>query len=206
MDWPRLWWTLGSVLFILGLFALLLLGWRRRARRQGDIPAPAVAPAQLTADLAAPLEGTYVATTRSGAWQDRVVVHGLGRRAKATAHVTAEGVLVDRIGEDPIWLPADTLTLVATAPGIAGKVMGMSDGILVVSWRLGTRLLDSGFQAHNLDGQQDWIDAARSIITDAGAFHEETDTTAENTPADSVVAPTQTEQADDRPRTDGATS
>lgn len=201
MDWPRLWWTLGSVLFILCLFALLWLGWRRRARRQSDIPAPATAPTQPGVDLAEPLVGTYVATTRSGSWQDRVVVHGLGRRAKATAHVTAEGILFDRIGEDPIWLPADSLTLVATAPGIAGKVMGMSDGILVVSWRLGTRLLDSGFQAHELDRQQAWIDAARGIVTDAGAFHEDT----RNTTDDSVVAPEQNEQADDRPRTDGAT-
>lgn len=205
MDWPRLWWTIGSILFILALFSLLWLGWRRRARRQSDIPAPTPAPAQIGADLAEPLEGTYVATTRSGSWQDRVVVHGLGRRAKATAHVTADGVLFDRIGEDAIWLPAESLTLVATAPGIAGKVMGMSDGILVVSWRLGTRLLDTGFQAHELDLQQAWIDAARGIITDAGAFHD--DGTAEITTDDSVVAPTQTqtEQADDRPRTDGAT-
>lgn len=195
MDWPRIFWTVGAGLFVLAMFGLVYLGWRRRARRQTDIPAPAAAPTALSADLAPPLDGTYVSTTRSGAWQDRVVVHGLGRRARARLHVTAEGILFDRVGEEPIWLPADSVTLVATAPGIAGKVMGMSDGILVVSWRLGTRLLDSGFQAHDLDSQQAWIDAARSIITSAGSFEEPaTDTKNQNDPAE------------DRPKTDGATT
>ena len=175
MDWPRLFWTLGAVLLILALWGLLALGWRRRARRQADIPAPVPPPPPLPADLAEPLEGVYVATTRSGAWQDRVVVHTLGRRARVTAHATAEGVLLDRVGEDPIWLPADSITLVDNSPGIAGKVMGVADGILVISWRLGNRLLDTGLRADDLDAQHDWIDAVRGTITQAGTFHDEDD-------------------------------
>ena len=160
--------TLGLVLLVLLIFGGLWWGWRNRARRQGDIPALPAVPTVTGTQLTAPLEGVYVSTTRAGSWQDRVVVHGLGRRAKATLHLADDGVLVDRVGEDPIFLPAAAITAVGTAPGIAGKVMGMPAGLLVLTWRNGDALLDSGFRSDDPDDQDDWLAAAQAAFGGPG--------------------------------------
>lgn len=160
------------VVLVLLAAAGLLLGWRHRAARQADVPELPSVPADPGPELTEPLNGLYVSTTRSGAWQDRIVVQGLGRRARAELRVRAAGIVIDRIGESEIFIPAGSLTLVDTAVGIAGKVMGLPDGILLISWRLGNRLLDSGIRADDPHEQQRWLAVARTLITHAGEYDE----------------------------------
>lgn len=160
--------VLSLVLVVLIVLAAagLWWGWRSRARRQTRdlaIPPLPVVPAALGADLADPLAGVYVSTTTAGHWQDRLVVQTLGRRAEADVHVVPEGVLVDRIGEDPIFIPVADLTGVGTAPGIAGKVMGTPEGILVLDWKLGEVQVQTGVRADDLDAQRDWLVAAQRL-------------------------------------------
>jgi hypothetical protein len=171
----RFWLTL-AVLAVCVLAGYgLLVGWRHRAQRQAGLPELPSVPEDFGPALATPLTGLYVCTTTAGNWQDRIVAHGLGRRANATAELTADGVLIDRIDDDAIFLPAGSLTAVGTAPGIAGKVMGLPNGVLIVSWRLGDVELDSGFRADDPQLQADWIAAAGALIgtarraDDAGA-------------------------------------
>jgi len=171
----RLWLTL-AVLAVCVLAGYgLLVGWRHRAQRQAGLPELPSVPEDFGLALATPLTGLYVCTTTAGNWQDRIVARGLGRRANATAELTADGVLIDRIDDDAIFLPAGSLTAVGTAPGIAGKVMGLPNGVLIVSWRLGDVELDSGFRADDPQLQADWIAAAGALIgtarraDDAGA-------------------------------------
>ena len=171
----RFWLTL-AVLAVCVLAGYgLLVGWRHRAQRQAGLPELPSVPEDFGLALATPLTGLYVCTTTAGNWQDRIVARGLGRRANATAELTADGVLIDRIDDDAIFLPAGSLTAVGTAPGIAGKVMGLPNGVLIVSWRLGDVELDSGFCADDPQLQADWIAAAGALIgtarraDDAGA-------------------------------------
>lgn len=155
--------TVGIVVVCLLAFAALRVGWRHRLARQGStlaIPGLPAVPDDLGPDLITPLTGLYVSSTPAGRWQDRLVVHGLGRRARVTAHRHRAGVLLDRTGEEPIFIPADRLDGVLTAPGIAGKVMGMAQGILILTWRLGGVEVDSGIRADDLDIQQEWLDAS----------------------------------------------
>lgn len=143
-------------------------GWRSRARRQVEslaLPELPAVPGELGEPLAEPLAGVYVATTTAGHWQDRVVDRGLGRRAAATVALHGAGVLIDRVGEEPIFVPAAGLTAVGTAPGIAGKVMGMAQGVLVITWSHGGVALDTGIRANDLAAQADWILAARHLIS-----------------------------------------
>ena len=142
----------------------LLVGWRHRAQRQSDIAAPPAVPDDCGPELTEPLTGLYVSTTKAGSWQDRVVAHGLGRRASATLHLRTAGVLIDRIGETAIFIPMADLAAVDTAPGIAGKVMAMPDGILVLTWNLGGDRVDSGLRLDDLEAQADWIGLARQLI------------------------------------------
>ena len=142
----------------------LLVGWRHRAQRQADLPELPTVPTDLGAELTESLTGLYVSTTKAGSWQDRVVARGLGRRAAATVRLTAAGVLIDRVGETPIFIPIDDLEEVGTAPGIAGKVMAMPDGILVLTWNLGGTRLDSGLRIEDLEAQADWMERAAQLI------------------------------------------
>ena len=110
------------------------------------------------------MAGLYVSTTYAGRWQDRIVAHGLGRRAAATLRLSADGVLIDRADDEPLFIPTDALTAVGTAPGIAGKVMAMADGILLLTWTLDDTALDTGFPRGRLAQQQLFLAALRRVL------------------------------------------
>ena len=156
------------VLVLVGLCVLagfgIYYGWRRRALSQAALPQLAVEPTDLGPDLVEPVTGLYISTTTAGNWQDRIVAQGLGRRAAGAIRLSAEGVCVERDGESDIFLPTADLIEVTTAPGIAGKVVGMADGVLVVRWQLGTNKLESGFRANDTDQQTAFIAAANALI------------------------------------------
>ncbi|WP_205843900.1 hypothetical protein [Nakamurella deserti] len=164
MDWPRLWLTLAMVALCVGLGALLYLGWRRRGNRQSGFPALRAVPEISGTPLAPPLSGIYVSTTVSGRWQERIVVQTVGRRAKATLELSSDGILVDRVGESALWIPQADLVAVGTAPGVAGKVMGLADGILLITWRWGDTDVDTGVRTDDPDAQVDWIAAAARLF------------------------------------------
>ncbi|HEX9088541.1 MAG TPA: hypothetical protein VF867_13555 [Arthrobacter sp.] len=153
--------------------ALIWLGWRNRLRRQADVePLPEI-PAELGAAVAV-ADGQYVASTSAGDWLDRIAVHNLGLRTNAELSVHPEGVLFDRSGAGPVFIPAARLTGVRQESGMAGKFVE-KDGLLVVSWMLGTRELDSGFRTRHaadkpllLNALQDLIPAAPQANADSG--------------------------------------
>ncbi len=152
---------------------LIWLGWRNRLRRQADVDPLPDAPAELgPARVVA--EGQYVASTTAGDWLDRIAVHNLGIRTNAALSVHPEGVLFDRSGAGPVFIPAASLTGVRQESGMAGKFVE-KDGLLVISWMLGTRELDSGFRTRNaadkttlLNALQDLISAAPQANADSG--------------------------------------
>ncbi len=154
-------------------FVLLALGWRNRLRRQSDVdPLPEV-PADLGAPLAA-ADGQYVASTTAGDWLDRIAVQNLGLRTNAELSVHPEGVLFERAGAGPVFIPAGRLTGVRQESGMAGKFVE-KDGLLVLSWMLGSRELDTGFRTRRADDKalllttlQDLISAAPQAEADSG--------------------------------------
>ena len=86
-------------------------------------------------------------------------------RDVGVAQVTDDGILIDRTGETALWIPRAAVTAVGTAPGVAGKVMGLADGILLITWSWGDTSVDSGIRADDPDGQADWIAAAAALFT-----------------------------------------
>ena len=160
----RLLLTVGLIILILLAAYGILVGWRHRAARQSDLAVPVAAPAELGDELYEPLSGLYVSTTKAGSWQDRIVAHTLGRRAAATLHLSPLGVLIDRVGETEIFIPTADLVAVGSAPGIAGKVMAMPDGVLIITWNLGDVAVDTGLRLDDLEAQAEWIAAARQLI------------------------------------------
>ncbi|MFV0495503.1 transporter [Mycobacterium sp.] len=156
----------GSLIFaavlvvILGMaIRLALRGWRHRAEQQetliGDLPA---VPDEVGA-ASTVTAGLYLGCTLSPAWNDRVVVGDLGYRSRATMVAYPAGILLERTGSRPIWIPRASIVAISTERGAAGRVAAR-DGILAVRWRLpsGTEI-DTGFRADNRDEYAQWVDS-----------------------------------------------
>lgn len=144
-----------------GLCALMWRGYQRRAQRQADVPTPAsTAPSPL--DPADGVEGVYASTTTHGDWLDRIAVHGLGVRSNAWVSVNGEGVFFAREAAPDLFIPASDVVSAELAPGIAGKVTG-GTGVVLVTWRLGERTLDTGFHPRAKADREVLVDAINSL-------------------------------------------
>ena len=139
----------------------MMRGWRHRAERQavliGGLPSmpdtvgPAIVPAT---------KGLYVGCTLAPHWNDRVAAGDLGYRAKAVLTRYPEGIMLQRTGASPIWIPDDSITAIRAERALAGKAM-THEGILAIRWRLpsGTEI-DTGFRADDRREYAHWLEAA----------------------------------------------
>jgi hypothetical protein len=116
------------VLALLGM----LLGWRRRGRRQAGLALPQ---GTVTGEPLLTVRGLLLATTFAGRPLDRVVAAGLGHRAQATVEVTADGVRIDRDGDESLALPAAHLTGAGTATWTVDRSVEPG-GLTVLGWNL----------------------------------------------------------------------
>jgi MYXO-CTERM domain-containing protein len=156
-----------TVVLLVGLaWAGMAWGWRRRRARQGDLGAPTAPPPSL-ADPSLEVEGLFVGTVEAQDWLERVVPHGLGNRAGATLQVHDTGLLLDRDGADPLWVPAGDLVAVRRDTGLAGKVTE-TGGLVVWTWRLGTRQLDSGLRPRYAAQTEPLVQALARLVGQEG--------------------------------------
>jgi len=157
------------VLVCLALVALTLYGmrrgWRARMARQAVLPALPPVPAELGSELLHG-EGLYVGTAYASSWQDRVVHAGLGERATAAMRLYAAGLMIERDGGEPIFIPRESWTQARLTPGLAGKVMG-EGGLFTVRWRLGAALLDTAFRADDKTTYPAWVEAINERVNAA---------------------------------------
>lgn len=155
MNRPEL---LAIVIAILVLLLVLMaLGWRARTRRQAGIAKPAQAPTQLGTALGT-FVGKYVATTSAGNPLDRIAVHGLGFRGNTAVTVAEKGVLVHIDGTDDKWIPVADLRELRKATWTIDRVVEQ-DGLELLEWSLGDRLVDSYFRF------DDWLNFEFAIDT-----------------------------------------
>ncbi|KAA9395086.1 ABC transporter permease [Kocuria coralli] len=145
--------------FVVVLFAVIGRSWMRRTRREeneGHLP-------ELPADLAerepgAAVEGMYVATCVRGNHLARLVGHGLGVRTTARVFAYDDGVLYDRDGTQPLWVPRDEIDGFGTASGMVGKFVE-KNGLVVLSWRLHEREVDTGVRTKTREGKAELLEA-----------------------------------------------
>ncbi|MGH3643541.1 MAG: transporter [Mycobacterium sp.] len=161
--------TLIACLIMAALLAVLiaffirqiLRGWLHRAQRQAEMigtlpPLPdTVGPAIVPAT-----KGLYVGSTIAPSWQNRIAVGDLGFRSKAVLTRYPEGIMVQRSGAGPIWIPDESITAIRTERGIAGKALTY-DGILAIRWKLpsGTEI-DTGFRGDDRRELANWVEEA----------------------------------------------
>jgi hypothetical protein len=130
---------------LLGLaYWLMWRGWRRRARKHDLPPLPTAPPVSELPPAKLQAGARYFGTTVNGDWLDRVVARGLGARSSARLSLSTEGLDVVRLAGS-FRIPVQALRGARHDQGIAGKVVP-PHGILVVTWRHGDLLLDTGFR------------------------------------------------------------
>lgn len=164
--------AIGSFLFAFVIVVIIgvvirrmLRGWKARARRQmdllGELPA---LPDLLGSATVAPTRGLYVGSTLAPNWLERIAAGDLGYRSKAVLTRYPEGILLERSGATPIWIPQDAITDIRTERGLAGRVIPggrnkteSPDGILAIRWRLpsGTEI-DTGFRGDDRRDYARW--------------------------------------------------
>lgn len=140
------------------LWGAMYLGWRARERRQADVDELPAPPRFVGTELLRETDATYVSTTSEGDWLDRIVARGLGVRSAATVRASRSGVLVARQGAPMLWIPAHDLEGVRLERGMAGKYVG-SEGLVVITWRLGDRRVDTGLRLRHEVNRQDVVRA-----------------------------------------------
>jgi hypothetical protein len=164
-DWPaRIGWLVGLLLFVALVYWLMREGWKWRGALQSDIPALPAAPEQ-PGEARLTMSGRYHGSTTAGQWLDRIVAHGLGTRSLARLTLTDAGLEVERPGATDFFVPADALRGARLDKGIAGKVL-TEGGLLVVTWELGDKLIDSGFRSDHAAEHAEWVDTLNEMTND----------------------------------------
>lgn len=154
------------LLVLLGVFGLMLWGWKARvARQDAAFPAPE-RPRTGMELLTDPVAGSYVATTLAGAPLERVAAHHLGVRTDARLCIGTEGVVLDRAGTTDFLIPTTAITEVNTASGMIGKFVE-KDGLLVITWRLGETLVDTGFRTRSAADRTPTLTTLRTLLGEA---------------------------------------
>lgn len=165
-------WPLRALLVLIVLAAIaaalwgMRRGWTARAARQSDVSEPPAAPERLGAVDAGDVGGVFLGTTTHGDWLDRIVVHDLGVRSRAVCDVGPAGVLMRREGARDLYVPTGMLRSVGTARGIAGKAYERG-GVVVMTWDLDGRLVDTGFRADAAEDQGRVLEAIEGLVAHA---------------------------------------
>jgi hypothetical protein len=149
--------VLGIIVFFLLCLWGMWLGWRHKARAQSVTVAPFPEIPAEPGEVVLESSGLYVSTTTAGNWQDRIVTRGAGLRTDAVWRLHPGGIAVERGGAPDFWIPREAVTGVRRDSRIAGKVMG-TDALLVITWRLAGKELDTGFRGDELDDYPQWIE------------------------------------------------
>lgn len=158
--------TLVASLVMAGLVALVIAfliramirGWRRRAEQQAQIVGTLPPLPDTVGAVTVPAtSGLYVGSTLAPHWNERVAARDLGFRAKAVLSRYPEGIMLQRKGAGPIWIPEDSIVEIRAEKSLAGKVL-THEGILAIRWRLPTGAeIDTGFCADDRGAYSKWL-------------------------------------------------
>ena len=147
---------------LIGFFIQAMMrGWRRRAERQieliGKLPP---LPDTVGESIMPAMKGLYVGSTLVPSWHDRIAVGDLGYRTKAVLTRYPEGIMLQRSGAGPIWIPDESIKAIRTERGMVGKAL-THEGVLAIRWQLpsGTQI-DTGFRGDERANYEQWLQEA----------------------------------------------
>ncbi len=156
--------ALSVVIVLVVLVPLLIVGWRRRLRRQGDVGPLPTPPAEI-GDMALVEDLFYVATTRAEQPLERIAAHGLTFRGRAIVTVAASGVLLEIAGSAPLFVTAGAITGAGRATWTVDRVVE-KDGLVFLRWTLNGTLVDTYLRSADPAALVAAIDALVPITPD----------------------------------------
>ncbi len=154
--------TLLIVALVIVAASLMLHGWRSRRSRQASVSAPLAPPQHLSTPVVE-VGGWYVATTPDAEPLERIAVHGLGFRARATVAVHPHGLVLDRRGSAPVFLPAPGLRSAGRATWAIDRVVE-PDGLVVIGWMLGATPVDTYLRLPDRSDAERLLAAVRDLL------------------------------------------
>jgi hypothetical protein len=145
------------VVVITVVVQLMMRAWHRRAKQQEELigSLPEMPDEVGTATIAT--RGLYCGCTMAPVWNERITAGDLGYRSKAVLTRYPEGIMMERVRAQPIWIPQESIMAIRMERGIAGKVVARI-GILAIRWRLPSGVeIDTGFRANHRDEYAEWL-------------------------------------------------
>lgn len=152
---------------VIAIIALAIWGLRRawlgKAAEFAALPAPASTLPTTATALTPAYPARFAGTTVSGQWLKRVTVHGLGTPRGITASVYREGIYLTDDANFSLWLALESITGLRAGRGIAGDVVE-PDGMVILTWKLGEQLLDTGLRISRHEDHQNFYLAAKDLL------------------------------------------
>ncbi|MCV7394896.1 PH-like domain-containing protein [Mycobacterium paraseoulense] len=147
------------VVVIAVVIQLMMRSWRRRSERQaeliGDLPD---LPGQ-AGEVVITTRGHYCGSMMAPGWSERITAGDLGFRSKAVLTRYAEGIMVERVRAQPIWIPQDSITGIRIERSMGGRAVARI-GILAIRWRLPSGVeIDTGFRAQHREEYAAWLES-----------------------------------------------
>jgi hypothetical protein len=135
------------IMFVLiGLsFWGMRIGWKNRSRQDIELPSTDIPAGAIK--FTEPLLARFAGTTTSGSWLDRITNFDLGTPRGVDLQVFNTGIYLSDQSQFSLWIAKEQITNIATKQGIAGDVVE-KDGMLVITWKLGDLLVDSGLRVN----------------------------------------------------------
>jgi hypothetical protein len=134
---------------------LMMRGWRRRAERQQELLGELPEMPGEVGMASISTRGNYCGSMMAPDWSERIAASDLGYRSKAVLTRYPEGIVVERIRAQPIWIPQDAIVNIRMERRMAGARIG----ILAIRWRLGSGVeIDTGFRANHRDAYAQWLE------------------------------------------------
>jgi hypothetical protein len=145
------------VIVITVVIQLMMRSWRQRSQRQQDLMGelPAMPDKVGMATITTP--GHYCGSMVAPDWSERIAAGDLGFRSKAVLTRYPEGIMVERIRAQPIWIPQASIKGMRMERRMAGRAPARI-GILAIRWRLPSDIeIDTAFRANNRGDYDAWL-------------------------------------------------
>ena len=147
------------VVVIALVIQLMMRAWHRRAQQQQELIGSLPEMPDQVSTATVRTRGLYCGCTMAPAWNERITAGDLGYRSKAVLTRYPEGIMMERVRAQPIWIPQKSIMAIRMERGIAGKVVARI-GILVIRWRLPSGIeIDTGFRANQRDDYATWLES-----------------------------------------------
>lgn len=144
------------------LFALMQRGWRRRARHQAELIGPLPAAPDTVGPAMLITHGRYLGCVLAPSRCERIVVGDLAYPSRAVLIRYQEGIMVQRNGAGPMWIPRESIRAIHTKRGPTGKGVDRvvtRNGILAIRWQLPSGVeLDTNFRGRDSREYTGWLE------------------------------------------------